>query len=340
MRTLSKLGRQIICERLGIYDENSIFINDVDAFVDRVELLNLSTHVLKWIDIYKKEMDSFESEESYVKFLDESELKLYSIISEMIYFELEEHENAFLDIIQTDFNYRFGLKDNIISMAINNEVSKLDVENMKTDKVYDINIDSDTFEDNNTVCIRLHSNSIVYTALKFLCSNHNLPSDLCTFIEDVTGSKYLASMDDLDIESIDYRLQKKIEKEINIVLFSAISIISPKYINPKSLLGVDRKGLFFLTSPNIPVNTLDKIHNAIKQCEIPGCKDLDISICKFTILENILCMQDDNDTFEVFSDDELDIINITRLYKGETPSKYDRYFQIKGREAQLLNNYT
>ena len=341
MRTLTKLGRQIICERLGIYDENSIFIHDVKAFVDRVELLSLSTDVLKWIDAYKKELSTFKTEEEYVAFLDTNELKLYSILSEIIYSELSNKEDEeYTNVLQTDFKYNFDLENNILSLAIDNSIDRLDLEDLDIDVTHEINIDSESLDSDDINCIRIYSDSIVYAAIKYLCLHYEFPDRLSTFIENNTGSKYLATMTDLNLYHIDYRLQKRISKEIDAFLCSMVAFISPKYINPKSLIGIDKRGLFFITSPNIPVNTIDKIHNAIKDCDTSGCENLDTEICKFLIIDNILCIKNSFGKLDVISDDDLDVINITRMYRGETPSVYDSYFQINGREAMLLSNYT
>ena len=341
MRTLTKLGRQVICERLGIYDENSIFVSDVEAFVDRVELLSLSTPVLNWIDIYKKELAKFNTEEEYIEFLDTQEMKLYSIVSELIYNELDAREDDdYTDVLQTDFNYRFDIEHNILSMAIENKLEEIDLDNLEIDVKHEINIDSEALESDDITCLRVYSTTIVYSALKYLCIHYDFPDKFSNFVLKITNSEYLASLTDLNIYNIDYRMQKRLAKEIDIFLCSMVSFISPKYINPKALLGIDKYGLFFLTSPNIPVNTLDRIHSSIRNSGICGCEDLDLSICKFTIIENILCIRDNNGNTEVITEDDLDVINITRIIKGEEPSVYDGYFQIKGREARLLGDYT
>ena len=76
MNTLSKTGRKVICNIIGIKDNESIFIKNKDAFIDRMTLYRVMYNVDKYIDIYKKELSKFKNEKEYIKFIKDSVYKV------------------------------------------------------------------------------------------------------------------------------------------------------------------------------------------------------------------------------------------------------------------------
>lgn len=311
MNKLSRLGREEICKRIGIKDKNSIFIKSREAFVDRMSLLNVYYGVQNLIDIYRNEMKTFESEREYIKFLRESEIKLYNNVSE------------------------------IISIA-SRIVKKL---NNSMDFTY-VNYKTFFKESDNSYKIRIYCDSPIYESIKYYALYcPEMKDNFKEYVKFITNSEYLATLNDFDINIFNDEQKKLINKLYNEMSLTIFGLLSPKYINCNELYELSNAEAIYVTSPNRTVKSVDTMIEYFKNTVLADTnlnidiyKDRKISrILNITKRESIIS-NDKNNIYNIKSENMIDLVYYLRYMYGESNTDYDKYFEINGKEAKLLSH--
>lgn len=313
MGTLSELGRTIICNRIGISDKNSIFIKNEEAFNDRISLLNVYYNIDNMIDAYIDELSHFDSEEEYIKYLKESEETLYT--------KLEIYINV-ADVIEQKFS------------KYNDITHKIEVNTFK-------NVELGKY------ILRIYFDTPVYSSIEYLIRIHKqLPYDFNEYVYRTTGSKFIATLADLDINKFNKDTQKIIYKAMKVMSNSIMGLTSPKFINPRELISTGLAEVKYLTSPKRSIESLDAIVNNLRNHEVLQAKNVCIDIYKeYKPFENsdIICRKSISDNFSenAYNIEECDNLSLIYYFRKETNtniSEYDRYFEIDGHEAKLLSD--
>lgn len=316
MYSLSKLGRQEICKRIGITNDKSIFVENKDAFIDRMELLNIMFNIQPCIDIYKEEMEEFKSEKDYIDFLNNGRKKLISNIEEMCIKEVKMLE-AFLK------------KNNTIKETVNREIEF-------------------TTQVNTNYKLRVYFDNPVYESIKYLMIGLiELPKNCKDYIYNITNSKYLAYMNDIDIHDIQNETVKNIINQASLELgLSIFSLISPEYVNTKEVTHIGKAEVSYVCSMNKSVTSINNIHSALINEKRLDLQNINIELYTLDNLannneiacKNIIAGGNNKGSYNIINYDTLSLIAYLRKLYGEPMTEYDRYFEYKGNEAKLTNN--
>lgn len=310
MYTLSKQGRQMICNRVGITDNKSIFINNEDAFNDRMDILDIMYNTGAIIKTYCKELASFESEKQYIKFLNECK----SIISE-------------------------DIKNKVTKCML--LIEALESKNLFNACKSKINFNK---ENNERAFLRIGFQSPLYEGLKYVCTGlYEIEENVHDYIYNLTQSEFLASVTDLDKSWIDKStLQTLIQSSINLSL-SMFDVLSPSIINKNELSRIGEAELIYTTSSHRSIQSLDKIYDALLSVNVLKTKNAEVELYKEVSLAKNASIQrkqliyntDKIDYYNVFNYDTPTLIAYLRNLYNQPMSKYDRYFEYKGNEAKL-----
>lgn len=311
MNKLSKLGREEICKRIGIKDKNSIFIKSREAFVDRMSLLNIYYGIQNLIDIYRKEMETFDSEKEYIKFLRESEIKLYNSISSTL-----DKATMIVNSLNKNINFTY------------------------------VNYKTFFKENDNSYKLRIYCDSPIYESIKYyalFCPE--LESSFKEYVKINTNSEYLATLNDFDINMFSEEKKKLINKLYSEMSLTIFGLLSPKYINSNELYELGNAEAIYITSPNRTVKSVDTMIEYFNNTVLEKTKlNIDIyrdkrisKILNITKRESIIS-NDKNNIYNIKPESTLDLVYYLRYMYGESNTDYDKYFEINGKEAKLLSH--
>jgi hypothetical protein len=312
MHELSALGREEVCKLLGINDKKSIFIKSREAFNDRMKILRVMCNTDKIIETYLEEMQNFDSEEEYVEFLNESR-----------------------GILESDILKRIVVCVKLIE----------DCEGK--DKFYQLRNTMNFITDISTGCtLRIWLDSPLYEGLKYIVYGlYNLPNDFSDYVEEVSGSKFLAlakDIDDFDIGK--YGLEFLRQSAVNLS-FSIFNTLSPMYLNKKEAKYIGESEVLYETSENKTLESIQRIKDALVLDDELRLSNVNIELVHYKelaknsnmcIKQNVLSGKQDN--YDVYNYNSLELIAYLRMLYNERPSKYDKYFMFNGKEAKLSDN--
>lgn len=315
MDTLSKLGRYEICKRVGITNQNSIFVTDKNAFIDRMQLYNGFYNINKLVETYKFELNKFASEQGYVSNLKNREKLLYDIIRKNIIkanlYEIQFVERSIEEIMRKTSEVHKHFKET----------------------------------DEERCLMNIYFNSPVYEAYKFLCLGIvDVDVNLYEYVYGLTHSEFIASMDDLDISKIDGLYNKSILRSYMNALSSRIlDNIGHKYINENQIVDLGLGRVSFEVPSSKSVNSIRKIQLALQNSEYDLLVNSNIEIVKYSSLARnsnikrkfVVSCGNNRGKYDIVDYDQISLISYLRKIKGEQFSKYDDYIDIGGNELKI-----
>lgn len=312
MNNLSKKAREHICDMIGIRDKESIFIKNADAFKDRIKVLREFSNSIKYIETYKEELKSFDSEEEYLKFLEEAKLSLYK-----------------------DIEYRLRKAD-IISKLFGSSNDEHGTYKFKTIL-------------NENCMLHIYFDSPLFEGLRYACVGlMEIEDTLSEYVYNITKSKFLALMKDINIEELKGQYIKNVLKtytiHVGLLLFS---VVSPSYINKKELSFIGESEVYFVSSENKSVDTVNKIIENLKNNEVMRFNNVRVSLYKAKQLANnsdikikdIIAGNVRNNNLNIYDYDTISLLRYLRKKYGEQPSEYDNYFEYRGIEVKLRKDF-
>lgn len=303
MKTLTDIGRKNICKRFGIVDKDSIFIKDKDAFVDRMSLYNRIYNVQMLIDVYKDEMQEFETEEAYNEFLNNCTNKLVDTITELTYVANDGECPYCSGCMIEDEEKDFG----------------------------------------EGCFLRIYFRSPMFEGFRYMCSETvDIEDNIYDFIYNNTESRFLALARDLDLNDIKDTYVRDVIKRWCFELSSyMLNLISPMHLNAREIVHVGHSEVYFMASENKSASSLENIINTLTK-EENNIELVNIELYKSYALaegnpikRKVPIAGGDDESIGLMNYDELTLINYLRKSSNEIPTKYDRYFNYKGAEACL-----
>lgn len=304
METLTELGRHQICKMIGIKNPNSIFVKSKEAFLDRMDLYRTIYNIDKLVNAYKEELKKYDSEEEFIMKIMNDEKIIYDTI------EREIIKAEALDII-------LGYGHVINALYATDEYNVF-------------------LRDSKSECtLRIYFESPIYEAFKFAVYGlYESGSTLYEFVYKLTGNKFLASANDLDLSCFsDDMFKNSLRAQMNLMSKVIVDIICPKYLNGKNVKYIKGAEVQFSSTVNKTVESLDKIIKEVRNAEGCGFENADAELFTTTALaknnsitlKNLILPNEKSDKRNVFNYDEYTLIRYLRKIRGEHKSKYDDY---------------
>lgn len=284
------------------FNENSVFVNNAEAFNDRAELFNVKYNTDKLIEQYNSEMGNFESERDYDKYL----------------------ENC-IEILRYDIESKISICKNLILSVKLVRFDAYDKRIEQLEKIGMVRIgETET---------RVYFESPVYETIKYICNGmFTFHKYLRDYILDATGSKFLSNMLDISLERLGVRQDnvKYIQysmKELSMYMYGLIH----KDFKLKRV-GNSEITLYRGNHPSILCSSI--IYDILEKAGIQN-----VVVNTYEIKENAgrkLKSSKLNDVYDLVKDnDPLDSIKYLREIRGEQLSKYDDYFNCYGVETYM-----
>lgn len=284
------------------FNENSVFVNNAEAFNDRAELFNVKYNTDKLIEQYNSEMGNFESERDYDKYL----------------------ENC-IEILRYDIESKISICKNLILSVKLVRFDAYDKRIEQLEKIGRVRIgETET---------RVYFESPVYETIKYICTGmFTFHKYLRDYILDATGSKFLSNMLDISLERLGIRQDnvKYIQysmKELSMYMYGLIH----KDFKLKRV-GNSEITLYRGNHPSILCSSI--IYDILEKAGIQN-----VVVNTYEIKENAgrkVKSSKLNDVYDLVKDnDPLDSIKYLREIRGEQLSKYDDYFNCYGVETYM-----
>lgn len=297
----SRTQRKWIGALMG-FNENSVFVNNAEAFNDRAELFNVKYNTDKLIEQYNSEMVNFESERDYDKYL----------------------ENC-IEILRYDIESKISICKNLILSVKLVRFDAYDKRIEQLEKIGRVRIgETET---------RVYFESPVYETIKYICNGmFTFHKYLRDYILDATGSKFLSNMLDISLERLGVRQDnvKYIQysmKELSMYMYGLIH----KDFKLKRV-GNSEITLYRGNHPSILCSSI--IYDILEKAGIQN-----VVVNTYEIKENAgrkVKSSKLNDVYDLVKDnDPLDSIKYLREIRGEQLSKYDDYFNCYGVETYM-----
>lgn len=284
------------------FNENSVFVNNAEAFNDRAELLNVKYNTDKLIEQYNSEMSNFESERDYDKYL----------------------ENC-IEILRYDIESKISICKNLILSV---KLIRFDAYDKRIEQLE--NIGKTRIGETET---RVYFESPVYETIKYICNGmFTFHKYLRDYVLDETGSKFLSNMSDISLERLGVRQDnvKYIQysmKELSMYMYGLIH----RDFKLKRI-GNSEITLYRGNHPLILCSSI--IYDILEKAGIQN-----VVVDTYEIKENVgrkVKSSKLNDVYDLVKDDDpLDSIKYLREIRGEQLSKYDGYFNCYGVETYI-----
>lgn len=284
------------------FNENSVFVNNAEAFNDRAELLNVKYNTDKLIEQYNSEMSNFESERDYDKYLENC--------IEILRYDIESKISICKNLILSVKLVRFDAYDRRIEQL--EKIGKIRIGETET---------------------RVYFESPVYETIKYICNGmFTFHKYLRDYILDATGSKFLSNMLDISLERLGVRQDnvKYIQysmKELSMYMYGLIH----RDFKLKRI-GNSEITLYRGNHPSILCSSI--IYDILEKAGIQN-----VVVNTYEIKENAgrkVKSSKLNDVYDLVKDDDpLDSIKYLREIRGEQLSKYDGYFNCYGVETYM-----
>ena len=284
------------------FNENSVFVNNAEAFNDRAELFNVKYNTDKLIEQYNSEMSTFESEKDYDKYL----------------------ENC-IEILRYDIESKISICKNLI---LSIKLIRFDAYDKRIEQLEKIGMarigETET---------RVYFESPVYETIKYICNGmFTFHKYLGEYVLDATGSKFLSNMLDIRLERLGVRHDnvKYIQysmKELSMYMYGLIH----RDFKLKRV-GNSEITLYRGNHPSILCSSI--IYDILEKASIQN-----VVVDTYEIKENAgrkVKSSKLNDVYDLVKDgDTLDNIKYLREIRGEQLSKYDGYFNCYGVETYM-----
>lgn len=297
----SKIQRKWVGALMG-FNENSVFVNNAEAFNDRAELFNVKYNTAKLIEQYNSEMSNFESEKDYDEYLENC--------IEILRYDIESKISICKNLILSVKLVRFDAYDKRIEQL--EKIGKIRIGETET---------------------RVYFESPVYETIKYICNGmFTFHKYLRDYILDATGSKFLSNMLDISLERLGVRQDnvKYIQysmKELSMYMYGLIH----KDFKLKRV-GNSEITLYRGNHPLILCSSI--IYDILEKAGIQN-----VVVNTYEIKENAgrkVKSSKLNDVYDLVKDDDpLDSIKYLREIRGEQLSKYDGYFNCYGVETYM-----
>lgn len=297
----SRTQRKWIGALMG-FNENSVFVNNAEAFNDRAELLNVKYNTDKLIEQYNSEMSNFESERDYDKYLENC--------IEILRYDIESKISICKNLILSVKLIRFDAYDKRIEQL--EKIGKTRIGETET---------------------RVYFESPVYETIKYICNGmFTFHKYLRDYVLDATGSKFLSNMSDISLERLGVRQDnvKYIQysmKELSMYMYGLIH----RDFKLKRI-GNSEITLYRGNHPSILCSSI--IYGILEKAGIQN-----VVVDTYEIKENVgrkVKSSKLNDVYDLVKDDDpLDSIKYLREIRGEQLSKYDGYFNCYGVETYI-----
>lgn len=297
----SRTQRKWIGDLMG-FNENSVFVNNAEAFNDRAELFNVKYNTDKLIEQYNSEMSNFESERDYDKYLENC--------IEILRYDIESKISICKNLILSVKLIRFDAYDKRIEQL--EKIGKTRIGETET---------------------RVYFESPVYETIKYICNGmFTFYKYLRDYVLDATGSKFLSNMSDLSLERLGVRQDniKYIQysmKELSMYMYGLIH----RDFKLKRI-GNSEITLYRGNHPSILCSSI--IYDILEKAGIQN-----VVVDTYEIKENVgrkVKSSKLNDVYDLVKDDDpLDSIKYLREIRGEQLSKYDGYFNCYGVETYM-----
>ena len=297
----SRTQRKWIGALMG-FNENSVFVNNAEAFNDRAELFNVKYNTDKLIQQYNSEMSNFESERDYDKYLENC--------IEILRYDIESKISICKNLILSVKLIRFDAYDKRIEQL--EKIGKTRIGETET---------------------RVYFESPVYETIKYICNGmFTFHKYLRDYVLDATGSKFLSNMSDLSLERLGVRQDnvKYIQysmKELSMYMYGLIH----RDFKLKRI-GNSEITLYRGNHPSILCSSI--IYDILEKAGIQN-----VVVDTYEIKENVgrkVKSSKLNDVYDLVKDDDpLDSIKYLREIRGEQLSKYDGYFNCYGVETYM-----
>lgn len=284
------------------FNENSVFVNNAEAFNDRAELFNVKYNTDKLIEQYNSEMSNFESERDYDKYLENC--------IEILRYDIESKISICKNLILSVKLIRFDAYDKRIEQL--EKIGKTRIGETET---------------------RVYFESPVYETIKYICNGmFTFHKYLRDYVLDATGSKFLSNMSDLSLERLGVRQDnvKYIQysmKELSMYMYGLIH----RDFKLKRI-GNSEITLYRGNHPSILCSSI--IYDILEKAGIQN-----VVVDTYEIKENVgrkVKSSKLNDVYDLVKDDDpLDSIKYLREIRGEQLSKYDGYFNCYGVETYM-----
>jgi hypothetical protein len=313
-------GRIELCRRFEITkgyknDSRSIFVKNEEAFQSRIDVLDVMYNTYMITDIFEEEASHFESEKKYIEYLNTKRIALTHDIEGRIML-------ATVAIKEASCGYLFET----------DVISDIDKRNMV-----------------GKTLLRVGFDSPLYEGYKYLVDGlFDVPSNIHDYVLKITGSEYLASAKDLELDTLNLSKQAeiKIRQSMANVSLTLLDLLTPKAINKKELLDIGNSEAIYESSPNRSIKSIDTMYDMIvsDDCtEFENCK-IELFNLKSLETDNNLMIKESVLNKNMDLQDKLEFTNqvylvtYLRMLRDEKPSKYDKYFNFNGNEAKLTSN--
>lgn len=297
----SKTQRKWIGALVG-FNENSVFVNNAEAFKDRAELFNVKYNIDKMIEQYNSEMSNFESEADYDRYLENC--------IEILRYDIESKVSICKNLILSVKLIRFDAYDKRIEQL--EKIGKARTGETET---------------------RVYFESPVYETIKYICNGmFTFHKYLRDYILDATNSKFLSNMLDIRLERLGIR-----QDNVNYIQYSMKELSMYMYGLIHGDFKLKRVGnseitLYRGNHPSIFCSSI--IYDILEKAGIQNAV-----VETYEIKENAgrqVKSSKLNDVYDLVKDnDSLDDIKYLRKIRGEHLSKYDGYFNCYGVETYM-----
>ena len=237
---LSSKAMKIIGRELGINDINSPITDDNKLFYDRVHLFEPYIYIRDLIETYNNELQSFDNEDDYIKYIEAEEKKIYECIEDYI------------------------------------DKSDYDLDRLPRDRMISVDINNKRFKSVNILEIR--TTDKVYDAMMFMCKDkQNLPDTQNNFIRTITDCKYLINRNKIDINRLS-RYNKAVITKVNDDISSVILFEATKIYNVKQLLSASEGHVNMALPPRVDLEFIGELGDRLAKCGLLNGVSIDIDL--------------------------------------------------------------
>lgn len=253
---LTPLGMSMLGEELGITDENSPILKDINIFYNRVDLYTYIKDIRGLIEVYSEELNKFNSELEYVAYILDEEEKMYNKINKLL--------------------------NNISVTRFNRSISEVQFSENLNDSMF-----NSKFEDKKLLQVSINNNNKLLNALKYweLIDNNILTNK--DLIMSFTECEYLAERGTLDTSKLKFKNSRLVDITIQDLMIEIADLVS-QILNKRQLAVFDKNGtIAFNIGNTISVNTLNSIMDVLNNTEIKEKLNIGIDIETATILKTM-----------------------------------------------------
>lgn len=304
MYNLSYKGRKLIGKEIGINDSNSPLLLDNIKFNERVELLEPFIYIRNLIETYLDELKNFETEDEYIKFIEESENKLYERLATDLDIALKIEEVA---------RKRWFKPSNIL----------------KTDVIKEDFVSSTMLE------LSLGEYKI-YEAIKYKVIHKKMEDTQKEYLKNKCNCRYIIERNKLELSKFSnyHRVVLNIAMD---EISSILSKCSSSVLNARQLLHVGNGEVVYSIQPEIYIGT---INNVYKSLNIPILENLNVELTTYTLVKSseksdMLIKVVNNGVKKPFKYNQAELIDFMRKASNSEYKESDSIFEVNDTFCEL-----